>query len=91
MNINLILPYFISSILEENEEIELKAKNFDELYKVLQKKHFKCAHYIFDENQKIKNNIIVIVNDTIINKNNYESCLFENNSRIEILSQFAGG
>lgn len=95
MKIEVILPYLFYNDQQisdmSNGSIFLNAGNLEELHKEILEKYPQLVQKIWDDKGEIHKNIMLIVNNNFINKNEYPLLSFPQNSVVEIMTQFAGG
>jgi hypothetical protein len=95
MIIEILLPQsFYASTGNEGfpqTKITANASNLHELNDYCQVHYPEIAHFIWDEDKKVKKNMIIVINDALINKSDYDKLTFTDNALIEIMTQFAGG
>lgn len=87
------LPYFILSDInaKEEEDVYVEAKNINDLYEVFETKYPEVLKKIFNEDRKIRNNVVLALNERIIKKSDYDNVKFKENQTLEILMQLSGG
>lgn len=99
MNISIILPQFLSILIDDKQEkntfndcvIKLNARSALDLFIVFSQHYPQIVHKIFMDNGTPHKNIILVLNDKIINKSALSETVFKQDSVLEIMFQFAGG
>lgn len=93
MLIEVILPnsFFSDLAMQKPKSLFLEAADLDDLYAVFQNKYPSLVNKMWDEEGNIRKNVILVVNDHLINKNEYDILKFPDHTTLEIMTQFAGG
>lgn len=96
MKIEVVLPKLFFSDLAKTEmpangHLFFDASDLKELHKEFIKKYPALVNRLWDEKENIRKDIIIVVNDNLIKKNEYEILSFPNQALVEIMTQFAGG
>ena len=88
MSVTLVLPRSLQEVA--SDKIMTNAQTMNELLEFL-KENLKLSQKLLDENGGLKRNILLILNDAIVPKEQHDELKFSENSTLEIMFQFAGG
>lgn len=96
MSIEIKLPtLFLSDVADlriaSDGSFFLEASNLQELYNAFMATYPILGKKIWNEKGMIRKDIIIIVNDNLINKDDYERLAFPKKTLLEVMTQFAGG
>ncbi len=95
MYLEIILPHLFFADLEipeqKNGSLFVKATNLDELKQQFDEKYPQLVEKIWTDQGEIKKDIMLVVNNNLINKSEYDILKFPDHTTLEIMTQFAGG
>ena len=95
MYLEVKLPDVFISNLEirgmKNGSIFMNASNLEELHTEFRNKYPALLNKIWNEQGEIRKNLLLVVNDNLINKIEYNILKFPDHTKLEIMTQFAGG
>jgi molybdopterin converting factor small subunit len=97
MNLQVILPDFIADLLPSDAEtrgcgkVEADAENLAGLHESFQSRFPEIAEKLWDGDGQVRKNVILVLNDELLQRSDYDSTAFRNGDELNIILQFAGG
>lgn len=88
--LKVILPQFLSHLVNERKEIDVAADTMKELQDFFQASYSAFSEKIWDVEGRVKRNVLFVLNDELINMDS--PCIeFDSGDELSIILQFAGG
>ena len=96
MSVVVTLPGFISDLVKtENAErrgrLTVDAASMGELHRYFVTNHAPAAERLWDDQGRLRKNVILVHNDEPVYREDYDRLAFGNGDELCLLMQFAGG
>ena len=96
MEVQITLPDFIRDLATpwgaaKSSALRVTASDMHELYDVFRNDYPAAAQRLWDEDGRMRRNVVVVRNDELLPHRACEGTSFSSGDRIEFIMQFAGG
>ncbi|WP_340024221.1 hypothetical protein MHI24_03740 [Paenibacillus sp. FSL K6-1096] len=89
--IKVLIPQFLSHLIEQKQELQVEAGSMNELKTFFQQSYTEFSERIWTDQGEAKRSVLFVLNDELLQTANSENTEFASGDELGIILQFAGG